>query len=178
LQFSHSLCVEAHDAPFGVLSHYNDSGNVGRPPTVSMYETPKAISCSIPASEQKPSTPISFSVTKIRNVHLYSIGSSVFSASLLCSPVNEQFLAFLSEKTAGDGDAVIALLENEPAGDEASSPLVVFRTALAAISGNVFLGDAVDDRANSSPHAGAGAHGAGLVRGVEYEVGQVAAIAA
>jgi hypothetical protein len=46
-----------------------------------MYETPKAISCSIPASEQKPSTPISFSVTKIRNVHLYSIGSSVFSAS-------------------------------------------------------------------------------------------------
>jgi hypothetical protein len=99
-------------------------------------------------------------------------------AGSLCGPVTEQFLAFLSEKTGGDGDVVIALLEDEPAGDEASSPLVVFRTALAAISGNVFLGDAVDDRANSSPHAGAGAHGAGLVRGVEHEVGQVAAIAA
>ncbi len=78
-------------------------------------------------------------------------------------------MAFLSEKTACDWDAVIALLEDEPAGDEASSPLVVFRTALAAISGNVFLRDALDDRANSSPHAGAGAHGAGLVRGVEHE---------
>jgi hypothetical protein len=54
-------------------------------------------------------------------------------------PVTEQFLAFLSEKTASDRNAVIALLEDEPAGDEASSPLVVFRAALAAISGNVFL---------------------------------------
>jgi|ERR1019366_4821222 hypothetical protein len=81
LQFSHSLRVETHDASFDVLSHYSDSGNVGHPPTVRMYETPKAISCSISASEQKPSTHISFSVTKTRNVHLYSIGSSVFSAS-------------------------------------------------------------------------------------------------
>ena len=87
-------------------------------------------------------------------------------------------MAFLSEKTTDDGDAVIALLEDEPAGDEASSPLVIFRTALAAINGNVFLGDAVDDRADSRPHAGAGAHGTGFVRGVEHEVGQVAAIAA
>src|SRR5271157_1576194 len=94
------------------------------------------------------------------------------------SPVTEELLAFLSEKTTGDGDAVIALLEDEPAGNEASSPLVVFRTALAAISGNVVLGNAVDDRANSRPHAGAGAHGTGFVRGVEHEVGQVAAIAA
>ena len=93
-------------------------------------------------------------------------------------PVSEQFLAFFSEKTAGHGDGVIALLEDEPAGDETGSPLVVFRTALAAVSGNVFLGNSVDDRANSSPHAGAGAHSAGLVRGVEHEVGQVAAIAA
>ena len=84
----------------------------------------------------------------------------------------------MSEKTASDGDAVIALLEDEPAGDETSSPLVDFCTALAAISGNVFLGNAVDDCANSRPHAGTGAHGAGLVRGVEDEVGQVAAIAA
>ena len=68
---------------------------------------------------------------------------------------------------------MIALLEDESAGDEASSPLVVFRTALAAISGNVFLRDAVDDRANSSPHAGARALGAGLVRGVEHQVAQV-----
>jgi hypothetical protein len=58
-------------------------------------------------------------------------------------------LAFLSEKATGDGDAVIALLEDEPARDEASSPLVVFRTTLAAISDNVLLGDAVDDCANS-----------------------------
>src|SRR5882672_943474 len=93
-------------------------------------------------------------------------------------PVSEQLLAFLSQKTAGDGDVVIALLEDEPAGDETGSPLVVFRTALSAKSGNIFLRNAVDDRANSRPHAGTGAHGAGLVRGVEDEVGQVAAIAA
>jgi hypothetical protein len=62
--------------------------------------------------------------------------------------VTKEFLAFFSEKTAGDGNAVIALLEDEPAGDETSSPLVVLRTALASISGNVFLGNAVDDRAN------------------------------
>jgi hypothetical protein len=87
-------------------------------------------------------------------------------------------LAFLSEKTTVDGDAVIALLKDEPAGDEASSPLVFFRTAIAAVSGNVFLGDAVDDRANSRPYASAGAHSTGFVRGVEHEVGQIAAIAA
>ncbi len=87
-------------------------------------------------------------------------------------------MAFFSEKTAGDGDGVIALLEDEPARHGTSSPLVVFRTALAAVGSNVFLGNAVDDRANSRPHAGTGAHGAGLVGGVEDEVGQVAAIAA
>ena len=99
-------------------------------------------------------------------------------AGALCKPVTEQFLAFLSEKTAGDGNGVIALLEDESARDETSSPLVVFRTAFTAISGNVFLGNTVDDRANSRPHAGTGAHGAGFVRGVEDEVGQVATIAA
>jgi len=102
----------------------------------------------------------------------------LLTAGPLCCPVTEQFFAFLSEKATGDGDAVIALLEDQPTGDEASSPLVVFRTVLAAISGNVFLGDAVDNRANFRPHAGTGAHGAGLVRGVEHEVGQVAAITA
>src|SRR5712671_6925078 len=96
----------------------------------------------------------------------------------MCSPVTAKLLAFLSEKTARDGDRVIALLKDEPAGDETSPPLALFCTMLAAISGNVFLGNAVHDRANSRPHAGTGAHGAGLVRGVEDEVGQVAAIAA
>ena len=73
---------------------------------------------------------------------------------------------------------MIALLEHKPAGNQTSSPLVVFRTALAAVSSNVFLGDAVDDRANSGPHAGARAHGTGFVRGVEHEAGQVPAVAA
>jgi len=99
-------------------------------------------------------------------------------AYLLCSAVTEQCVAFFSEKTASDGDPVVAFLENESAGDEARSPLVVFRAALAAIRGNVLLGDAVNDRADSRPHAGARAHGAGLVRGVEHEVGQVPAITA
>jgi hypothetical protein len=57
----------------------------------------------------------------------------------MCTPVAEQFLAFLSKKTADDGDGVIAFLEHEPAGDETSSPLVVFRAALVTIIGNVFL---------------------------------------
>src|SRR4029077_13496738 len=96
----------------------------------------------------------------------------------MCSPVTEQFLAFLSKKTADDGDGVIALLEDEPAGEETSSPLEVIRTVLAAISGNVLLRNTVDDGPNSRPHAGTGAHGTGLVRGVEDELGQVAAIAA
>src|SRR5882724_9361125 len=106
------------------------------------------------------------------------VGNSSSHPLPMRGPVSEQFLAFFSEKTAGDGDGVIALLEDEPTGDETSSPLVVFRAALAAKSGNVFLRNAVDDRANSRPHAGTGAHGAGLVRGVEDEVGQVAAITA
>src|SRR5271168_542638 len=93
-------------------------------------------------------------------------------------PVTEQFLAFLSEKTAGDGDDVIALLKDELAGDETRSPLEVVGTLLAPVSGNVFLGNAVNDRANPGPHAGAGAHGTRLVRGVENEVGQIPAITA
>ena len=53
--------------------------------------------------------------------------------------VTKQFLAFSSEKTAGDGDAVIAFLEDEPTGDETSSPLVVLRAAFPAIGRNGFL---------------------------------------
>src|SRR6266851_5213612 len=109
---------------------------------------------------------------------LYCIGGCNRHSTCALRPVTEQLLAFFSEKTTGDGDTVIALLEDESAGDQAGSPLVLFRAALAAIGGNVFLGDAVDDRTNSRPHAGAGAHGTGFVRGVEHEVGQVAAIAA
>lgn len=54
-------------------------------------------------------------------------------------PVTEEFLAFLSEKTANDGDGVIALLEDEPARDETSPPLVFFRAAFAAICSDVLL---------------------------------------
>src|SRR6185436_14136512 len=93
-------------------------------------------------------------------------------------PVAEQPLALLLEKTAGDGDGVIALLEDEPAGDETGPPLVFVRAPLPPEGGDVFLGHAVDDRADSRPHAGAGAHGAGFVGGVENEVGQVAAVTA
>ena len=96
----------------------------------------------------------------------------------LRGPVTEEFLAFSAGKTADDGSGVIALLEHEAAGNQTSSPLVVVRTALAAISSNVFLGNAEDDRANSRPHAGTRAHGAGFVRGVEHEVGEVPAVAA
>ena len=92
--------------------------------------------------------------------------------------VTEQLLAARSEETTNDRDGVIALLENQLAGDEASPPLVVFRAALATVSGDIFLGNAVDDSANPGPHAGTGAHGAGLMRRVEDKVGQVAAITA
>ena len=71
-------------------------------------------------------------------------------AQALWTSVAEEFLAFFSQKTAGDGDTVIALLEDEPAGDKTSSPLIVLGAALAAVSGYVFLGNAVDHRANSS----------------------------
>jgi hypothetical protein len=57
----------------------------------------------------------------------------------ICRPVTEQFLAFLPEETAGHGDVVITLPKDDPAGYETGPPLAVFRTMLAAISGNVFL---------------------------------------
>jgi hypothetical protein len=100
------------------------------------------------------------------------------SRSGLRSPVTEEFLALSPEKTADDRNGVIALLEDIPAGNQTSSPLVFFRAALAAIRSNVFLGNTVDHRANSRPHAGSRAHGTGFVRGVEDEVGQVPAVAA
>ena len=73
---------------------------------------------------------------------------------------------------------MIALLEDQSAGDEAGSPLVFFRPARSAISGDVFLRDSVYDGTDSRPDAGTRAHRAGFVRGVEHELGQVAAITA
>jgi len=96
----------------------------------------------------------------------------------ICGPITEQFLAFLPEETAGDGDMVITLLKDDPAGYETGPPLAFFRAMLAAVSGNVFLGNAVHHRSNSRPHAGTGAHGTGLVSGVKDEIRQVTAIAA
>jgi hypothetical protein len=58
-------------------------------------------------------------------------------------------LALLSEKTPDHRDGVIALLENQTAGYEAGSPLVVIRAVLAAIRGNIFLGNTIDDGADS-----------------------------
>jgi hypothetical protein len=92
--------------------------------------------------------------------------------------VTEKLLAFLAQETADDGDVVIALLEDELAGDEARAPFIKFVAVLASVGGDIFLGHAVDDGANFGPHASAGAHGAGLVGGVKDKVGQVAAIAA
>ena len=87
-------------------------------------------------------------------------------------------MAFVAEKTAGDGDGMIPLLEDKLAGDEAGSPLEVLRAALTSISGDVLLGNAVDDGTNSRPHARTRAHCAGLVRRVQHEIAQVSAITA
>src|SRR5436305_854231 len=94
------------------------------------------------------------------------------------TPIAEQFLAFPSEETASHGNYVIAFLEHQSAGYQASSPFVIVGAALAPICGNVFLRHAVNDRANPRPYAGAGAHRARLVRRVENKVRQVAAVSA
>src|SRR5690349_398456 len=96
----------------------------------------------------------------------------------LGASVAEQLVALLAEKAAGHGNDVIALLENQAAGDQARPPFINFRAALAAVSRDVFLGNAENHGANSRPYAGAGAHGAGLVRRVQNKVGQVPAITA
>ena len=93
-------------------------------------------------------------------------------------PVTEWFLTFVAQKTADDGYRVIAFLENESAGNEAGSPLVFFRPALSSISSDVFLRNSVYDGTNSCPHARTRTHRARFVRGVEHELGQVAAIPA
>ena len=87
-------------------------------------------------------------------------------------------MAIFSQEAAYDRDEVIALLEDVTAGNKARPPLVEFRAVLAPVRGDVFLGNTVNDRANPGPHAGARAHGARLMRGVEDKVGQIAAITA
>ncbi len=87
-------------------------------------------------------------------------------------------MAFLAKKAADDRDVVIALFEDVAARDEAGAPLIDFSTVRAAVGVNVFLRYAVDDGADFGPHAGPGAHGAGFVRGVENEIGKIAAVTA
>src|SRR5215469_2207589 len=71
-----------------------------------------------------------------------------------------------------------AALEDEFAGNQTRAPLVFLRAALFPIGGNILLGNSVDDGADTRPDAGACAHRARLVRGIENEVGQIAAVAA
>jgi hypothetical protein len=87
-------------------------------------------------------------------------------------------MAFTAQETANHGNVVIALLEDESAGDQARAPFINFVSVLATVCINIFLRNAVNDGANLGPHAGTGAHGAGFVCGVEDEVGKVAAITA
>src|ERR1700751_3676373 len=86
-------------------------------------------------------------------------------------------MALLAEKAAGHWNGVTALLENQAARDKASPPFIDFGAVFAAVGGNIFLGNAVNDGANSRPYTSAGAHGAWLVRGVKNKTGQVAAVA-
>src|SRR5580704_8989561 len=104
--------------------------------------------------------------------------SQSHQALTMRSAVAKQFLALFAEKSAGHGDEVIALLEDQLAGNQTSPPLVVFRAALASIRSDVFLGNPVDNRSNARPHACACAHGAWFVSGVQNEVRQVTAVPA
>src|SRR5260221_9140456 len=96
----------------------------------------------------------------------------------LAPAVAKKFLTFVAKEAAGDRNNVIALLEDEFARDEAGAPFIDFSATLAAVGGEIFLRDTVNHCADSGPHAGAGAHGAGLVGGVEDKVRQIAAVSA
>ena len=78
---------------------------------------------------------------------------------------------------AEDGDVAASLFEDVLAGDEAGAPFEFVGAVLFAVGVDIFLGDAVDDGADFGPDAGAGAHGAGFVGGVEDEIREVAAVA-
>ena len=87
-----------------------------------------------------------------------------------CKPV------YLSKGRLKPQYAMVNGNADQSAGNEAGSPLILFRPALSSISGDVFLRDSVYDGTDSRPDAGTRTHRAGFVRGVEHEVGQVAAI--
>src|SRR6516162_3600826 len=92
--------------------------------------------------------------------------------------IAEQFLAVVAQKSGDCGNRVIAFLEYQFTRNQAGAPFVFLGAALLSVGGDVFLGDSVDDGADPRPDAGSGAHGAGLVRGVEDEIGEVATVAA
>src|ERR1700719_4467483 len=78
---------------------------------------------------------------------------------------------------AEDGDVAASLLEDVWAGDEAGAPFEFVGAVFFAVGVDVFLRDAVDDGSDFGPDAGAGAHGARFVGGVQDEIGEIAAIA-
>ena len=100
-------------------------------------------------------------------------GASGAHGSAARGLVAEKLLAFLTQETADDRDVVIALAEYEAAGNKAGSPLIIFRAALASVRGNVFLGNAVDHRANPGPHARAGAHRSHCTRTSAFQARRV-----
>jgi len=73
---------------------------------------------------------------------------------------------------------MVALLEHELARNQTSPPLVVFPAVFPAVGIDVFLRNAVDHGPDLDPDGRPGAHRARLMRRVEHEVRQVAAIAA
>src|SRR5258708_12394300 len=81
----------------------------------------------------------------------------------LAPAVAKKFLTFLAKEAAGDRNNVIALFEDEFAGDQTGAPFIDFVSMLAAVGSDIFLHDAVNYPANSAPHAAAGAHRAGLM---------------
>ena len=96
-----------------------------------------------------------------------SVGAAPCAYSLqqlaLGRAIAEQLVTLLAEKATNHRDMVIAFLEDQPARYETRSPLVVVRSVLPAVRGNVLLRDAVDDGANPRPYARTGAHRTGLV---------------
>src|SRR5260221_8502909 len=121
-----------------------------------------------------------FCFEDLRQVEVHNSGLEPLHAMpmQLAPAVAKKLLAFVAKEAASDRDNVIALLEDEFARDEAGAPFINFRAALAAVGGDIFLRDAVNHCADSGPHAGAGTHGAGLMRGVQDKVRQIAAVSA
>lgn len=87
-------------------------------------------------------------------------------------------MALSAEEASDYRDMVVSLFEDHAARNEAGSPFVEIGAVLAAVGVDIFLGDTVDDRANSGPHTRTGTHGARLVCGIEDKIGEVAAVTA